>query len=158
MKNEVKNKIKADRNGNVNVAELKNFVLTTLKDDILAKRVTKRDIEGFLSSFIYNGYGETDQGGISNHIFTRDNIADTNLNHRVRGNPPPVDTMGEFDLYDISEDQIHNTRIKEVMVQIEDKVFDGPTKIHQVFKQFDKDGDGYVSYIDFENTVKSLKV
>lgn len=136
--------------------DLKNFVLHTLKDDIISKKVTKRDVEGFLSSFIYNTYGETDHSGIAKHIFTRENIADSKLNHRVRGNPPPADTMGEFDLYEINEDDIHNHRIKEILTQIEDKVFDGPTKMHQVFRKFDKDGDGYVSYIDFEDTIKAL--
>jgi len=103
--------MKADKNGNTSVEDIKNFVLTTLKDDIMAKRLSKRDIEGFLSSFIYNTYGETDREKIVNHIFTRDNIGDSKLNHRVRGNPPPVDTMGEFDLYDIKDEDIHNKRI-----------------------------------------------
>ena len=34
---------------------------------------------------------------------------------------------------------------------MEDKVFDGKVKLYHVFKKFDKDGDGYMSYEDFEN-------
>jgi Ca2+-binding EF-hand superfamily protein len=41
---------------------------------------------------------------------------------------------------------------------MEDKVFDGKVKLYHVFKKFDKDGDGYVSYEDFENCLKSIKV
>ena len=37
-------------------------------------------------------------------------------------------------------------------------MFDGKVKLYQVFKKFDKDGDGYVSYEDFENCLKSIKV
>ena len=48
--------------------------------------------------------------------------------------------------------------MQDVLRKVEDKVFAGPVKIYQVFKQFDKDGDGYVSYADFEDHVKSLKV
>ncbi len=33
---------------------------------------------------------------------------------------------------------------------MEDKIFDGPVKMYQIFKNFDKDGDGFVSYADFE--------
>ena len=29
---------------------------------------------------------------------------------------------------------------------MEDKVFDGKVKLYHVFKKFDKDGDGYMSY------------
>ena len=41
---------------------------------------------------------------------------------------------------------------------MEDKVFNGKIKLFQVFRQFDKDGDGYVSYEDFEKCLKSIKV
>lgn len=37
-------------------------------------------------------------------------------------------------------------------------MFDGKVKLYQVFKKFDKDGDGYMSYEDFENCLKSIKV
>jgi len=42
--------------------------------------------------------------------------------------------------------------------EIEDKVFNGKVKLYNVFKQFDKDNDGYVSYDDFEKCLKSIKV
>jgi Ca2+-binding EF-hand superfamily protein len=41
---------------------------------------------------------------------------------------------------------------------MEDKVFNGKVKLFHVFRQFDKDGDGYVSYEDFENCLKSIKI
>ena len=74
----------------------------------------------------------------------------TKLNNRVRANPPPVETNNDLDLYDVKQDDIHNVRMKEIINKIEDKVFDGPVKMHQIFKNFDRDGDGFVSYADFE--------
>lgn len=41
---------------------------------------------------------------------------------------------------------------------MEDKVFDGKVKLYQVFKKFDKDQDGFVSYDDFEKCLQSIKV
>ena len=70
----------------------------------------------------------------------------------MRGNPPPPEVNGDLDLYDISETEIHsNPRVKQVLREVEDKVFGAPTRIYQVFKDFDRDGDGYVSYADFED-------
>lgn len=48
--------------------------------------------------------------------------------------------------------------MKSILTQLEDKVFAGPVKIYQVFKQFDKDGDGYVSYADFEDHLSALQI
>jgi len=46
--------MKADKNGNVSVDQVKNFVLENCKEQMINKRLSKKDIEGFLSSFIYN--------------------------------------------------------------------------------------------------------
>ena len=41
---------------------------------------------------------------------------------------------------------------------MEDKVFNGKVKLFHVFRQFDKDNDGYISYEDFDNCLKSIKM
>ena len=41
---------------------------------------------------------------------------------------------------------------------MEDKVFTGKVKLFQVFRKFDKDNDGYISYEDFDNCLKSIKM
>ena len=41
---------------------------------------------------------------------------------------------------------------------MEDKVFNGKVKLFQVFRQFDKDKDGYISYDDFHQCLQSIKV
>ena len=71
---------------------------------MINKRLTKRDIEGFLSAFIYNNYGATNFNQIAPLVFTDDNVVAKTLNHRVRANPPPVDANGELDLYEVQGD------------------------------------------------------
>lgn len=48
-----------DANGNISVDALKHFVLTQCKDAIVSQKLAKKDIESFLSAFIYNAYGST---------------------------------------------------------------------------------------------------
>lgn len=55
----MKENFKADKNGNIPVETLKQFVVANLKNDMVSKKVTKKDVEGFLSAFIYNTYGAT---------------------------------------------------------------------------------------------------
>lgn len=104
--------MKADKNGNVPVDQLKAFVIANLKDEMAAKRITKKDIEGFMSAFIYNAYGATNVNAIAPLIFTDENYVAKKLNNRTRGNPPPPDVNGDLDLYDINEDEIHNHRMQ----------------------------------------------
>ncbi len=146
-----------DTNGNVSIDQLKQFVLETMKDDMANKRVTKKDIEGFLSSFIYNNYGATNVDQIPSLIYT-ENYIENKLNSRVRANPPPIDAQGDFDLYYLDDNELHCKRTKDLMSQIEQKVFDGPVKMYQVFKNFDRDNDGYVSYLDFEERLGQLQI
>jgi Ca2+-binding EF-hand superfamily protein len=118
---------------------------------MIAKHLTKKDVEGFLSAFIYNTYGSTNADSIAPLVFTEENYVSKKLNNRTRANPPPPDVNGDLDLYDVNNEDIHNSRVKEVLKNLEEKVFSGPVKMFQVFRQFDKDGDGFVSYADFED-------
>ena len=96
--------MKADKNGNVSVEQLKQFVLTHCKDEMVTKKLTKRDIEGFLSAFIYNAYGSTNVETIAPLVFTEENYVAKRLNHRNRANPPPPEVNGDLDLYEVNED------------------------------------------------------
>lgn len=125
---------------------------------MLTKRVGKRDVEGFLSAFNFNAYGCTNVNDISDLIYTKDDQIPQRLAERKRGNAPPAEVNHNIDTSTVNDDAIHNPRIKKLMNEIEDKVFNGKVKIYQVFKQFDKDNDGYVSYDDFEKCLTSIKV
>ena len=154
----IKQNLKPDKNGNVSVDQMKEFVIAHCKNEMIQKKISKKDIEGFLSAFIYNAYGGTNANNIAPLVFTDENYVAKKLNNRARANPPPADVNGDLDLYEVNEDSIHNHRVKEVLKNLEEKVFQGPVKIFQVFKQFDKDGDGFVSYADFEDQLNALQV
>lgn len=53
---------------------------------------------------------------------------------------------------------MHNIRVRKLLNEIEDKVFIGKTKLYSIFKKFDKDNDGYVSYEDFSKCLDQIKV
>lgn len=54
-----KSEVKPDKHGNISVDQLKDFILQQCEEDIICRRITKRDVEGFLSAFNYNVYGST---------------------------------------------------------------------------------------------------
>ena len=125
---------------------------------MIEKKVSKQDIEGFLSAFSYNTYGSTNITSIGKLIFTRDDLIPEKLVERKWANPPPVDVNKDFQMEGIEHKDMHNKRIKEIICEIEDKVFVEKTRIYALFKRFDMDGDGYVSHQDFDDFIKSIKV
>ena len=149
---------KPDKNGNVSVDQLKDFVLHALEDDIMDRKVSKRDIEGFLSAFNYNMYGATNATDASNLIFTKDSEIQTKLAHRFRANAPPEELSSGINPKDIDEKDVHNHHIKNLLSTMENKVFDGKVKMFQVFRKFDQDHDGYMSYEDFGKCLESIKM
>ncbi len=122
------------------------------------QKIFKIDIEGFLSGFNYNNYGAANVDSICQTVFTRDDLIPDKLAEVKRANPPPSDLSKNIDVSAIDAQMPHNQRIRSLLNQMEDKVFAGKVKLYNVFKKFDKDGDGYVSYEDFENCLKSIKV
>jgi hypothetical protein len=58
--------------------------------------LSKKDIEGFLSSFIYNTYGSTNIANLQSMVFTDENYVAKKLNHRLRANPPPPEVNGDL--------------------------------------------------------------
>lgn len=122
--------MKADKNGNISVDQLKTFVLTCCKDEMINKHLSKKDIEGFLSAFIYNQYGNTNVKEIVPIVFANENYISKKLQHRIRGNPPPPEVNGDLDLYEVTGDEIHNHEVERVLKQMEEKIFDGPIKMY----------------------------
>ena len=51
MTKKLKDDVKVDENGNVCVDDLKDFFLRIVEDDIIQRRITKKEFEGFLSAF-----------------------------------------------------------------------------------------------------------
>lgn len=57
-----------------------------------------------------------------------------------------------------AEDEGEARRLRTVMRQMEERIFDGKHKMYHVFRKFDKDGDGFVSYKDFESHLLANKI
>jgi hypothetical protein len=62
-----------DKNDNISVDDFKNFILDTCKDQIIHRKIAKKDVEAFLSAFVYNTYGATNIESISKMVFTNEN-------------------------------------------------------------------------------------
>lgn len=122
------------------------------------RRIMKKDIEGFLSAFNYNMYGSTNQSDATNLIFTQDNEIQKKLACRIRPNAPPEELEGALKPAAIDAKDVHNPHIKKLVNTMADKVFDGKVKLFQVFRKFDKDYDGYISYEDFGKCLESIRM
>lgn len=80
----------ADKNGNISVDEMKMMINETCAEEVIKRRLTKKDLEGFLSAFKYSVHGATDIGTIAPLVFEKDsNKISLALSSRVRTNPPP---------------------------------------------------------------------
>ena len=87
----LREKVDADKNGNISVDEFKFLIKDTLADQVIQRRLTKPDLEGFLSAFKYNKHGATDIASIAPLVFEKDaNKLTLALNTRQRTNPPPA--------------------------------------------------------------------
>lgn len=135
----IKSEIQADANGNVSVDQLRDFVLGLCEEELMGRKLVKRDIEGFLSAFNYNAYGATNVNEISTLIFTSDDQIPHRLAERKRANPPPSEVNADIVTSDLKETDLHNHRIRKLFTEVETKVFRGKLKQFEIFKKFDSD-------------------
>ena len=97
----LREKIDADKNGNISVDEMKNMISETCDEEVTKRRLTKKDLEGFLSSFKYNVHGATDITTIAPLVFERDaNKLALALSCNKRTNPPPATINAELETAD----------------------------------------------------------
>ena len=141
---------------------MKVFINETCNEEVLKRRLTKRDLEGFLSSFKYSTHGATDIGSIAPLVFEKDsNKLAVNLTTRARTNPPPAFINEE--LQDAAEGDITDDatarRVRGILSKIEDVAYcQGKPRTFKIFRDFDMDGDGFVSYKDFEAHLVKNKI
>jgi hypothetical protein len=159
---QLKEKAGCDANNNLNVDDFKAFVVEACREDLIARNVSKSDIEGFLSAFTFNSHGGTDIEKVAPILYEKDpNAIALNLVSRVRPNPPPA--LANEDLGSTVQSFSHcdnetQKRLRSLLVQLEDKVFDSKPRFYHVFKQMDLDNDGFISYKDFEQHLEKQKV
>ena len=78
-----------DKNGTIDLNELKTFIIGSFKNEIENSIVNKKDIEWFLSNFVYNKYGHTAVDEIGTKIFASPEEANRMVDHFRRARPPP---------------------------------------------------------------------
>lgn len=78
-----------DKNGTIDLNELKTFIVDSFKTEIENSIVNKKDIECFLSNFVYNKYGHTAVDEIGTRIFASPEEANKMVDHFRRAKPPP---------------------------------------------------------------------
>lgn len=151
-----------EKNGNVTVDQFKEFLTATLSKELLDRKVSKRDIEGFLSAFVYNKYGATNVDKIAPLVFEKNaNTLSLKLASVTRANPPPEfvnEDLGFTQPIKINGDNANAKRIRDLLVEIETATFLSKPSTYNIFKSFDVDGDGFVSYKDFERHLKAMKI
>lgn len=151
----------SEKNGNINVDQFKDFLTSNLSKELAERRVTKRDLEGFMSAFVYNRYGATNINSIAPLVFEKDaNTLSLKLATVVRANPPPEFVNEDLGLTKpVSlDDNNQAKRIRDLLQEIEIVSYSGNPSTYSLFKAFDVDGDGFVSHKDFERHLKFIKI
>jgi hypothetical protein len=78
------------------------------------------------------------------------------INERVRANPPPaVIASGAFGE---SNEEVPARRLRDLLVELEDKSFESKPHYYKSFTTMDKDGDGFISYEDLSAHMARLKI
>ena len=135
---QLKERAGSDANGNLSLDDFKAFVVENCREELIARRLTKGDIEGFLSAFVYNEHGSTDINQVAPIIYETDsNKLATTLTTRVRANPPPVLTNEDLGTTVMGRSEVDNDcakRLRNLMVEIENKAFDSKPKFFAVFR------------------------
>lgn len=142
---------------------MKNMISETCDEEVTKRRLTKKDLEGFLSSFKYNVHGATDITTIAPLVFERDaNKLALALSCNKRTNPPPATINAELETADQEchiSDEPTARRLRGILGQIEQASFSsGKPRAFEIFRAFDSDGDGFVSYKDFEAHLLKNKI
>jgi Ca2+-binding EF-hand superfamily protein len=154
---ELKQNVKADSYGNVSVEALEKYFIEICKEELAKHLLSRRDLEGFLSSFVYNRYKMTNINDITPQVFRDNNSIITNIYTVQRPGPPP-DDLGKNYLGDVEDREVSSKRMRDIVEEIQDKTFGNKQYHYKIFKEYDHDNDGYVSYNDIKEHLNKLKV
>lgn len=106
-------------------------------------------------------HGATDISSIAPLVFEKDtNKLALALSCHKRTNPPPANVNEELggETGDISDEQTAR-RLRGILGQIENVSFcSGKPRAFEIFRAYDTDGDGFVSYKDFEAHLLKNKI
>lgn len=84
------------------------MIAETCSEEVVKRRLSKKDLEGFLSSFKYNVHGATDISTIAPLVFEKDsNKVTLAIASKKRTNPPPAfvnEDLADVEAGDISDE------------------------------------------------------
>jgi len=154
---ELKQNVKADSYGNVSAQALEQYFIEICKEELTKHLLNRGDLEGFLSSFVYNKHKMTNINDITPQVFRNNTDIITNMYTVQRPGPPPDNLARNF-LQDIEDREVSDKRMREIVEEIQDKTFRNKQYHYTIFKEYDHDSDGYVSYNDMKKHLNKLRV
>lgn len=150
--NKLSGLVKIEKRGTIDVNQLRDAIVEICDDELTEQKLVKRDIEAFLSSYLFNQHGHTKYNDIVPKIYK------THLDHAkvVRAQPPPE--LSNIDVAHIGE-TVDKRGVKKLCEKLVEKLITTERKSHYtMFKQFDMDGDGYISYTDFVKKINAMEL
>ena len=162
---DLKEKVKFDQHGNVEAQHLENYLIDVCKDQLTKRELNRNDLEGFLSSLVYNKYKTTDGNALAQFVFSNDIEISKKIHSVQRPMPPPAEASGAYSLNSSPNPEsptaaakVSDERMRDIIKELQLKSFADKKLIYQIFKDYDRDGDGYVSYSDIKEQFKNLKI
>ena len=132
----------------VSFESVKKKVIEFLKEKKV--QVKWRELQGFLSLFQYNVESQLSKDSLCQSIFEDQT---NTLEQFAHQNPPPVDIQHRQ--AKITSEGFHSrTDIPKCLKKLDQELFRGSTTYNSLFKQFDKDHDGFVSQKDFVEVMR----
>eukprot|EP00831_Metopus_contortus_P001674 TRINITY_DN10601_c0_g1_i2.p1 TRINITY_DN10601_c0_g1~~TRINITY_DN10601_c0_g1_i2.p1 ORF type:complete len:208 (+),score=58.51 TRINITY_DN10601_c0_g1_i2:127-750(+) len=142
---DLKTKLEGDSYGNVAASELEKYFSDTLKDNLNKREVSRRDLEGFLSAFLYNRYKMTNVNRIAPMAFSDDTEISKKILSIERANPPPAKIAENTQKNEPTT--VEPERMRQLLKELQLKSFAQKREIFKVYREYDHDGDGYISYL-----------
>ena len=106
---------------------------------------------------MYSQFTTTDINNIATIVFWDDTQISVKIYSLQRPIPPPANVS----INTIPEklpNEIPNSRMREIIKDLQEKSFANKKHIYEVFKDYDRDKDGYVSYTDMKEQFKNLSI
>jgi Ca2+-binding EF-hand superfamily protein len=149
---ELKDKLKFDAYGNVSAHDLEQYLVDVCKPHLVKREVGRRDLEGFLSSLLYNKYRMTNGHGLAPYVFSDDTEISKKIHTVARPMPPPASIAEKFTdkapeagvAAPEGEQEGSPTRMRELLKELQQKSFADKKYIYHVFKDYDRDCDGTI--------------
>jgi hypothetical protein len=86
----LKEKVDVDKNGTIDLNEFQSLIIDTFKDKIEDNTIGKKDVEAFMSNFVYNQYGYTGVYEVAPRVFATVEDQNKIIDHFRKPMPPPT--------------------------------------------------------------------